>query len=265
VSPAAGKKAESPAPTEQQAKGSVDPGAKAPTETPANASEATLKPPNAKEPTETEIQRWEGEGGALAPERPAAPAEGAAHGQGAGEPEEAELVGAGAKTGGGKAAVDEGAGSTAPPRKTPGIEQPSGVAGAAKGAGETAPDTPGSFHRVVEQGKPQFQLKKGEAGLSVFAGDKLDPGEITPHFREGSQIKTTDLQRLKDLGTGKRDRCAFLARVPLLGQENGTGANGIKISRKSAPQLHLLHLRKMWPPVRMVVAEATNQQEATDG
>ena len=49
------------------------------------------------------------------------------------------------------------------------------------------------------------------------------------------------------------------------GQENGTGANGIKISRKSAPQLHLLHLRKMWPPVRMVVAEATNQQEATDG
>ena len=45
----------------------------------------------------------------------------------------------------------------------------------------------------------------------------------------------------------------------------GTGTNGIKISRKSAPQLHLLHLRKMWPPVRMVVAEATNQQEATDG
>ena len=45
----------------------------------------------------------------------------------------------------------------------------------------------------------------------------------------------------------------------------GSSLNGIRLVRKPAPLLHLQHSRKTRPPVRMVSAEITYQQEAMDG
>jgi hypothetical protein len=50
-----------------------------------------------------------------------------------------------------------------------------------------------------------------------------------------------------------------------LGQSISDDPNGIRLVRKPAPLLHLQHSRKTRPPVRMVSAEITYQQEAMDG
>jgi hypothetical protein len=36
-----------------------------------------------------------------------------------------------------------------------------------------AAKNPSGLHRVFEDGKPKFQLRKGEEGLSVFDADEL--------------------------------------------------------------------------------------------
>jgi hypothetical protein len=47
--------------------------------------------------------------------------------------------------------------------------------------------------RVAEPGKPAFQLRKGEEGLSVFDSDAVQPPltetEVLDAFRPGSQIQ----------------------------------------------------------------------------
>ncbi len=57
-----------------------------------------------------------------------------------------------------------------------------------------------SVHRVTERGKPGFQLRKGEAGLSVFDATKVGEEEIRPHFREDSEIRTRTIREIKEKG-----------------------------------------------------------------
>jgi hypothetical protein len=48
------------------------------------------------------------------------------------------------------------------------------------------------FVRVAEPGRPAFQLRKGEEGISVFDVDAVEPplsdSEILDNFRLGSQL-----------------------------------------------------------------------------
>jgi hypothetical protein len=48
------------------------------------------------------------------------------------------------------------------------------------------------FVRVAEAGRPAFQLRKGEEGISIFDLDAATPplseGEVLEHFRPGSQL-----------------------------------------------------------------------------
>ncbi len=48
------------------------------------------------------------------------------------------------------------------------------------------------FIRVAEAGKPAFQLRKGEEGISVFDTEAADPplseAEVLEGFRAGSQL-----------------------------------------------------------------------------
>jgi len=78
-----------------------------------------------------------------------------------------------------------------------------GLAGAGKGipGGISAKaSVESSVHRVVTPGKPQFQLRQGETGLSVFDASKVGPEDILPHFREGSQIVTRPVSEIKAQG-----------------------------------------------------------------
>ena len=52
------------------------------------------------------------------------------------------------------------------------------------------PGNPSAVHRVFEDAKPKFQLRKGEEGLSVCDADKLLEEEILPNFRPGSRLTT---------------------------------------------------------------------------
>ncbi len=57
-----------------------------------------------------------------------------------------------------------------------------------------------SVHRVTGPGKPGFQLRKGEVGLSVFDATNLREEDILPHFREGSEIRTRTIQQIEEKG-----------------------------------------------------------------
>jgi hypothetical protein len=57
-----------------------------------------------------------------------------------------------------------------------------------------------SIHRVVTPGKPQFQLRQGEEGLSVFDASKVGPEDILPHFREGSKVVTKPIAMIESHG-----------------------------------------------------------------
>jgi RHS repeat-associated protein len=54
--------------------------------------------------------------------------------------------------------------------------------------------------RVVEPGKPQFQLRQGEQGLSVFDANKVSPSDVLPHFREGSQTVVRSVDEIRACG-----------------------------------------------------------------
>jgi hypothetical protein len=59
---------------------------------------------------------------------------------------------------------------------------------------------PAAVHRVFEEGKPKFQLRKGEDGLSVFDADVISPQDILPSFRPGSQLTTQQREFLESRG-----------------------------------------------------------------
>ena len=54
-----------------------------------------------------------------------------------------------------------------------------------------------SVHRVTERGKPGFQLRKGEEGLSVFDATKAGEEGMRSHFREGSEIRTRTILEIE--------------------------------------------------------------------
>ena len=58
------------------------------------------------------------------------------------------------------------------------------------------PAIPLAVHRVFEEGKPKFQLRKGEEGLSVFDADLLLEGEVLANFRPGSRATTLPLRTI---------------------------------------------------------------------
>jgi hypothetical protein len=55
-------------------------------------------------------------------------------------------------------------------------------------------------YRVVEPGKPRFQLRKGEEGLSVFEASKVGPEDILPAFRPGSSVITLYVEGIEAFG-----------------------------------------------------------------
>ncbi len=57
-----------------------------------------------------------------------------------------------------------------------------------------------AVHRVITPGKPQFQLRKGEEGLSVFDASKVSTEDVLPHFREGSQTVTKPFSEIESHG-----------------------------------------------------------------
>jgi hypothetical protein len=63
-----------------------------------------------------------------------------------------------------------------------------------------APGKPSAVHRVFEVGRPKFQLRKGEEGLSVFDADELLEDEILPNFRPGSLLCTEQLPSIESFG-----------------------------------------------------------------
>jgi hypothetical protein len=54
--------------------------------------------------------------------------------------------------------------------------------------------------RVVEPGKPRFQLRQGEEGLSVFDAGHVKPEDILPAFRPGSLVVSRDVEWLESFG-----------------------------------------------------------------
>jgi hypothetical protein len=68
--------------------------------------------------------------------------------------------------------------------------------------------------RVTEPGRPAFQLRKGEEGISVFDLDAVSPAlietEILDCFRAGSLLVSRSLLEIEGKG---------LAVIPVLGAE----------------------------------------------
>jgi hypothetical protein len=63
-----------------------------------------------------------------------------------------------------------------------------------------APANPSAVHRVFEEGKPKFQLRKGEEVLSVFDADSLLVHEILASFRPGSRLITPPSRVIESFG-----------------------------------------------------------------
>jgi hypothetical protein len=57
-----------------------------------------------------------------------------------------------------------------------------------------------SIHRVYNAGKPRFQLRQGEEGLSAFDAEKVTPADILPSFRTGSLITTQEIAIIESFG-----------------------------------------------------------------
>ncbi len=60
------------------------------------------------------------------------------------------------------------------------------------------------FIRVTEPGKPAFQLRKGEDGVSVFDTDAVDPAlteaEVLDAFRSGSEAVARTREEIEAKG-----------------------------------------------------------------
>ena len=76
-----------------------------------------------------------------------------------------------------------------------------------------------SIHRVYNAGKPRFQLRQGEEGLSVFDADKVTPADILPSFRPDSLVTTHEISTIESFGLSVV-RTAGNPALPRLLQEN---------------------------------------------
>jgi hypothetical protein len=59
---------------------------------------------------------------------------------------------------------------------------------------------PSAVLRVAEEGKPAFQLRSGEKGLSVFDADMVGPEDVLPSFREGSTTVRRTAEEIEAAG-----------------------------------------------------------------
>jgi hypothetical protein len=57
-----------------------------------------------------------------------------------------------------------------------------------------------SIHRVYNAGKPRFQLRQGEEGLSVFDATNVTPAQILSSFRLGSLVTTVGTSMIESFG-----------------------------------------------------------------
>ena len=57
-----------------------------------------------------------------------------------------------------------------------------------------------SVHRVYQPGKPRFQLRQGEEGISLFDAELVTPAEILPHYRPGSRVTTQEIATIESFG-----------------------------------------------------------------
>ena len=57
-----------------------------------------------------------------------------------------------------------------------------------------------SVHRVYQPGKPRFQLRQGEEGISLFDAGKVTTGDILPNFRAGSLVTTVEVAAIESFG-----------------------------------------------------------------
>jgi hypothetical protein len=62
------------------------------------------------------------------------------------------------------------------------------------------PQNPSAVCRIYEDGKPKFQLRKGEEGLSVFDADKIKEADILPNFRPESMVTTQQRKLIESFG-----------------------------------------------------------------
>ena len=75
-----------------------------------------------------------------------------------------------------------------------------GSASAASDAGSMGAGKPAEIIRVMEPGKPIFQLRQGEQGLSVFDANAVKPIDVLPNFRPGSQTVTRTVDQVQSCG-----------------------------------------------------------------
>ncbi len=74
-------------------------------------------------------------------------------------------------------------------------------------------------YRVVEPGKPRFQLRQGEEGLSVFDAGKVRPEDVLPAFRPGSSVIAIEAEWLESFGL-QVVKTPGESRLPELLQDN---------------------------------------------
>jgi hypothetical protein len=55
-------------------------------------------------------------------------------------------------------------------------------------------------YRVAEAGKPRFQLRQGEEGVSVFDARIVQPEDVLPAFRPGSLVVALEVEWLESFG-----------------------------------------------------------------
>ena len=59
---------------------------------------------------------------------------------------------------------------------------------------------PNSVHRVYQPGKPLFQLRQGEEGISLFDAEQVTEADILPSFRDGSLVATVEVATIESFG-----------------------------------------------------------------
>jgi len=80
------------------------------------------------------------------------------------------------------------------------VGQAANLASKGEEVGAAAEKVEAAVHRVITPGKPQFQLRSGEKGLSVFDASKVGSEDVLAHFREGSQLATKTVKEIESHG-----------------------------------------------------------------
>ena len=91
-------------------------------------------------------------------------------------------------------------------------------------------------YRVVEIGKPRFQLRQGEEGVSVFDAGRVQPENILPAFRPGSSVLALDVQWLESFNLQVVKTTGDSGLPKLLQDNHAIIAPGSEMTRKQFKQ-----------------------------